>query len=213
MCSLSSHVDQCFFWMVSYNFVTIEKHYQTIWKLVQLISRSMGKKADYHQQTDLVWRRQSLTVSTCLTIAQTSAIGLIQLEFSFRRSAWVFDIKEITFSRGPTSWVIATCPLIFFSEVSVLYDSEGRFLPHLIMEIEKYECSKVVALGILYRVAQRELFLSVVITARILFKNHWRPKKAVQILVFTKMLYVKFLLFKFVSIVSDREKNFLLIDI
>ena len=121
MCSLSSHVDQCFFWMVSYNFVTIEKHYQTIWKLVQLISRSMGKKADYHQQTDLVWRRQSLTTSTGLSIAQACAIGLIQLEFSFRRSAWVFDIKEITFFRGGRLHELSPRVLWYFFLKSAFY--------------------------------------------------------------------------------------------
>ena len=54
MRSLSSHVDHRFFWMVLYNFVTVEKRYQTIQKLVQLISRSMGRKVDYHQETELV---------------------------------------------------------------------------------------------------------------------------------------------------------------
>ena len=86
-------------------------------------------------------------------------------------------------------------PLIFFSEVRVLYGSEGRLLPRLIMEIEKYECNKVVALEILHRVVYRKLFLSIIITAKILLKTIGvqKKKKAVQILVFTKMLYVKFL--------------------
>ena len=53
------------------------------------------------------------------------------------------------------------------------------------MEIEKYECSKVVALEILYRVACRELFLSNVIAARILLKTIGVQKNAVQISVFT----------------------------
>ena len=84
-------------------------------------------------------------------------------------------------------------PLIFFSKANVLYGSEGRFLPRLLMEIEKYECCKVVALEILYRVANKKLFLSIVITPKILLKTIGVEKKAVQILVFTKMLYVKFL--------------------
>ena len=84
-------------------------------------------------------------------------------------------------------------PLIFFSRANVLYGSAGRFLPRLIMEIEKYECGRVVALEILYRVAYRKLFLSIVITPKILLKTIGVQKNAVQILVFTKMLYVKFL--------------------
>ena len=84
-------------------------------------------------------------------------------------------------------------PLIFFSRANVLYDSAGRFSPRLIMEIEKYECGKVIALEILYRVAYKKLFLSIVITPKILLKTIGVQKNAVQILVFTKMLYVKFL--------------------
>ena len=45
------------------------------------------------------------------------------------------------------------------------------------IEIEKYECSKVVALEILYWVAYKKLFLSIVIMAKILLKTIKVQKK------------------------------------
>ena len=41
-----------------------------------------------------------MTISRGVAIAQTSAIELIRLEFTFRRSVWALNIKEMTFFVG-----------------------------------------------------------------------------------------------------------------